>query len=370
MDFKHLLALASACALFINPAHAQTAQTAKPAAAASSTSAPLDVGFVYVSPVTEAGWTFQHDQGRKAMEKALGNKVKTRFVDKVAEGADAERVIRDMAATGSKLIYTTSFGFMEPTLKVAKEFPNTTFVHVSGYKSAANVANVNARFYEGRYLAGYLAGKSSKSGVAGYVAAFPIPEVLQGINAFTLGMRQANPKAQVKVIWTSSWFDPAREADASKTLIAQGADVLTHHTDSGAVALAAQAANVKVIAYHSDMKAIAPKAQLAAVTHHWDAYYIKATQQVLAGSWKTGSEWNGMKQGAVKLEAIAASVPKDVRATLAAFEKDLKDGKKTVFSGELKDNTGKVQQASGTLSDDKLNAMNYLLDGVVGSVPK
>jgi simple sugar transport system substrate-binding protein len=364
MDFKHLLALASACAFFINPAHAQTAKPAdKP-------NAPLDVGFVYVSPVTEAGWTFQHDQGRKAMEKALGAKVKTRFVDKVAEGADAERVIRDMAATGSKLIFTTSFGFMEPTLKVAKEFPNTQFVHVSGYKTAANVGNVNARFYEGRYLAGYLAGKSSKSGVAGYVAAFPIPEVLQGINAFALGMREANAKAQVKVIWTSSWFDPGKEADASKTLIGQGADVLTHHTDSGAVAKTAESMSVKVIAYHSDMKALAPKAQLAAVTHHWDAYYVKATQQALAGSWKTSSEWNGMATGAVKLSSIALSVPKDVVKTLVTYEKSIKDGKKAVFVGDLKDNTGKVQHTGSAMTDTQLSNMNYLLEGVVGSIPK
>ncbi len=366
MDFKHLLVLASACAFFINPAIAQDkAQKAK---------VPLDVGFVYVSPVTEAGWTFQHDQGRKAMEKALGAQVKTRFVDKVAEGADAERVIRDLAATGSKLIFTTSFGFMEPTLKVAKEFPNTQFVHVSGYKTAPNVANVNARFYEGRYLAGYLAGKSSKSGVAGYVAAFPIPEVLQGINAFALGMREANPKAQVKVIWTTSWFDPAREADASKTLIAQGADVLTHHTDSGAVAIAAEGAgegkNIQFIAYHSDMKALAPKSQLAAVTHHWDAYYTKAVQQVLAGTWKTSSEWNGMSKGMVKLESIAAAVPKEVRAAIASREKSILLGKKTVFAGTLKDNTGKVQHTGGAMSDTQINAMNYLLEGVVGSLPK
>ncbi len=362
MDIKHLLALASACAFFINPAHAQSK------APASKTQ--LDVGFVYVSPVTEAGWTFQHDQGRKAMEKTLGTQVKTRFVDKVAEGADAERVIRDMAATGNKLIFTTSFGFMEPTLKVAKEFPNTQFVHVSGYKTAPNVANVNARFYEGRYLAGYLAGKSSKSRVAGYVAAFPIPEVLQGINAFTLGMREANAKAQVKVVWTASWFDPSRETEAAKTLISQNADVLTHHTDSGAVAMAAEGAGVKFIAYHSDMKALAPKAQLAAVTHHWDAYYIKATQQALAGTWKTSSAWNGMAQGAVKLSSVAASVPKDVVKTLTTYEKWIIDGKKAVFVGELKDNTGKVQHTGSAMTDAQLNNMNYLIEGVLGSLPK
>jgi basic membrane protein A and related proteins len=358
MDIKHLLALASACAFFINPALAQTAKT------------PLDVGFVYVSPIGDVGWTHQHDLGRLAIDKALAGKAKTRFVDKVAEGADAERVIRDLATTGSKLIFTTSFGFMEPTLKVAKEFPEVKFVHISGYKTAANVANVNARFYEGRYLAGYLAGKSSKNGVAGYVAAFPIPEVLQGINAFTLGMRQANPKAQVKLIWTASWFDPSRETEAAKTLIAQGADVLTHHNDSGATAMAAETAGIKVIAYNSDMKTLAPKAQLAAVTHHWDAYYIKSAQQVQAGTWKTSSEWNGMNVGAVKLTALAASVPKEVRNTLNGFEKSIKDGKKAIFTGELKDNAGKLQHSGAAMTDEKLNSMNYLLEGVVGSLPK
>jgi basic membrane protein A and related proteins len=362
MDIKHLLTLASACAFFITPALAQSA--------APSGKAPLDIGFVYVSPVSDAGWTHQHDLGRLAIDKTLAGKAKTRFVDKVAEGADAERVIRDLAATGSKLIFTTSFGYMEPTIKVAKAFPEVKFVHISGYKSAANVANVNARFYEGRYLAGYLAGKMSKTGVVGYVAAFPIPEVLQGINAFTLGMREANAKAQVKVLWTASWFDPSRETEAAKTLIAQGADILTPHNDSGATVMAAQAAGIHAIAYNTDMKALAPKAQLAAVTHHWDAYYVKAAQQVLAGTWKTSSEWNGMNTGAVKLTALAPSVPKDVRATLATYEKWIKDGKKAIFIGDLKDNMGKMQHSGGAMSDDKLNQMNYLLDGVVGSIPK
>ncbi len=362
MDIKHLLALASACAFFINPAQAQTKLTAA--------KTPLDVGFVYVSPIGDVGWTHQHDLGRLAIDAALAGKAKTRYVDKVPEGADAERVIRDLATTGSKLIFTTSFGFMEPTLKVAKEFPEVKFVHVSGYKTAANVATVNARFYEGRYLAGYLAGKSSKNGVAGYVAAFPIPEVLQGINAFTIGMREANPKAQVKVIWTASWFDPSRETEAAKTLIAQGADVLTHHNDSGATAMAAEAAGIKVIAYNSDMTALAPKAQLAAVTHHWDTYYVKAAQQVLAGAWKSTTEWNGMATGAVKLTAIASSVPKDVRSALASKEKALKAGKPLIFTGPIKDNTGKVQLSGGAMMDDKLNAMNYLIEGVVGRLPK
>src|SRR5437764_7563195 len=208
--------------------------------ATASAQEPLKVGFVYVSPVGDAGWTYQHDQGRKEMEKALAGKVETKFVENVPEGADAERVIRELASSGNKLIFTTSFGYMNPTIKVATQFPNNVFEHATGYKTAKNVGIYNARFYEGRYLCGVIAGKMTKSNVAGYVAAFPIPEVVQGINAFTRGMRSVNPKAELKVIWTNSWYDPGREREAANTLISQGADVLTHHTDSTAGAQAAE----------------------------------------------------------------------------------------------------------------------------------
>src|SRR5437870_7862067 len=204
-------------------------------ATAAAAQEPLKIGFVYVSPIGDAGWTFQHDQGRKQMEKALGAKVVTKYVENVPEGADAERVIREFAASGNKLVFTTSFGYMNPTVKVAAQFPNVTFEHATGYKTAKNVGIYNARFYEGRYLCGVIAGKMTKSNVAGYVAAFPIPEVVQGINAFTQGMRSVNPKAELKVIWTNSWYDPGREREAANTLISQGADVVTHHTDSTAV---------------------------------------------------------------------------------------------------------------------------------------
>ena len=360
MDIKHLLALASACAFFMHPAARAQTQSAR----------PLDVGFVYVSPISDAGWTAQHDAGRKALQAALGGGVKTRFVDKVAEGADAERVIRDLAATGSQLIFTTSFGFMEPTLKVAKEFPNVKFVHVSGYKTASNVANVNARFYEGRYVAGWLAGKNSRSGVAGYVAAFPIPEVLQGINAFTLGMQAANPKAQVKVIWTNAWFDPSRETEVANTLIAQGADVLTHHTDSNAVALAAEAKKVRVVSYNSDMSASAPKAQLVAVTHHWGAYYSAAAKQVIAGQWKTSSVWGGAKEGMIQLDGFGKDLPKAQQAQAAAKLKAIASGTLHPFSGKITSNAGKVILEKGTMSDAQLNEMNYLVQGVQGAIPK
>ncbi|TMH97905.1 MAG: BMP family ABC transporter substrate-binding protein, partial [Betaproteobacteria bacterium] len=242
------------------------------AAGAALAQAPLKVGFVYVSPVGDAGWTYQHDQGRKEMEKALSGKVETKFVENVPEGADAERVIRELASSGNKLIFTTSFGYMNPTIKVAAQFPNSVFEHATGYKTAKNVGIYNARFYEGRYLCGVIAGKMTKSNVAGYVAAFPIPEVVQGINAFTQGMRTVNPKAELKVIWTNSWYDPGREREAANTLISQGADVVTHHTDSTAVVQAAEEKGKYAFGYHSDMSKYGAHAHLTATTHQWGAY--------------------------------------------------------------------------------------------------
>src|SRR5689334_18424044 len=262
---------------------------------AASAQQPLQVGFVYVSPIGDAGWTFQHDQGRKEMEKALGAKVQSKMVENVPEGADAERVIRELASGGSKLIFTTSFGYMNPTIKVAQQFPNVMFDHATGYKTAKNVGVYNARFYEGRYLAGIVAGKMTKTNVAGYVAAFPIPEVVMGINAFTRGMRSVNPKAEVKVVWVNSWYDPGREREAAETLISQSADVLTHHTDSTAVVQAAEAKKVYSIAYHSDMSKYGPNTELTAVTHQWGAFYTKTVQAAIAGTWKPGNVWGGIK---------------------------------------------------------------------------
>ncbi|HAT33449.1 MAG TPA: BMP family ABC transporter substrate-binding protein [Janthinobacterium sp.] len=335
---------------------------------AAAPAAPLNIGFVYISPIGDAGWTKQHDLARKEVEKALGAKVTTKYVENVPEGADAERVIRDLAQQGSKLIITTSFGYMNPTLKVAKQFPDVKFIHVTGYKTAVNVANTNARFYEGRYLAGVLAGKMSKTHVAGYVAAFPIPEVLQGVNAFARGMRSVDPKADVKVIWVNSWFDPGKERDAAITLMGQGADVITHHTDSTAVVQAAEEKGKYAIAYHSDMKKYGAKAQLAAVTHHWGAYYTKQAQAVLDGKWKTSSTWGGIKDGMVELEDINPSVPADVRQFVLARQKDIVAGTLTPFTGPVKDNEGKVRLDKGTMSDDALNKMDYFVEGVSGKV--
>ena len=332
---------------------------------------PLKVGFVYVSPIGDAGWTFQHDSGRKEMEKALAGKVTSKYVESVPEGADAERVIRELAQSGNKIIFTTSFGYMNPTLKVAKQFPDTDFEHATGYKSDKNVGIYNARFYEGRYLAGIVAGKMTRSNIAGYVAAFPIPEVVMGINAFTRGMRSVNPKAEVKVIWVNAWFDPGREREAADTLVSQGADVLTHHTDSTAVVQAAEAKKVYAVAYHSDMSKYGPHAHLTAVTHQWGAYYTKAVQDVISGTWKPDNVWGGIKEGMIKMGAFNPAVPKDVQDLVNKTAADIGAGKFHPFTGPVKDNDGKERLAVGkVMSDDVLSKMDYYVEGVQGKLPK
>ena len=340
------------------------------APAAAQTKEPLKIGFVYVSPIGDAGWTFQHDIGRKEMEKALGGKVTTKFVENVPEGADAERVIRDLAQSGHNLIFTTSFGYMNPTLKVATAFPTVKFEHATGYKTASNVGIYNARFYEGRYLAGIVAGKMTKTGVAGYVAAFPIPEVVMGINAFARGMRSVNPKAEVKVIWTNSWFDPGRETEASNTLVSQGADVLTHHTDSTAAVQTAEAKKVYAIAYHSDMSKYGPNAQLTAVTHHWGDYYTRVAQSAVDGKWQQDNVWGGIKDGMIKLAPFNKVVPSDVVATVKKAEGEIAAGKLNPFTGPMKTNEGKEVLAAGkTITDADLSKMDYYVEGVVGKLP-
>ena len=331
---------------------------------------PLKVGFVYVSPIGDAGWTTQHNRGREQMQQALGDKVTTSFVEKVPEGADAERVIRDLAAQGHKLIFTTSFGFMNPTLKVAEEFPDVKFEHATGYKRAANVGTYNVRFYEGRYAAGLLAGKMTKTDTLGYVGAFPIPEVLQGINAFTLGARSVNPKVQVRVIWVNSWYDPGKERDAANALIGQGADIVTHHTDSSAVVAAAEEKGKMAIAYHSDMARFGPKSQLAAVTHHWGEYYTRTAQSVLDGSWKPGNLWGGMKDGMIKVEAFNESVPKDVVELVNAKAAAIRAGEFHPFTGPIATNDGRQVAAKDVaLTDEQLGQMDFYVQGVVGKVP-
>jgi basic membrane protein A and related proteins len=356
--YKNLAAvLTAACfSIFISQATAQE---------------PLKVGFVYVAPVTDAGWVRQHDDGRKALDHAFAGKVKTTFVENVPEGPDSERVIRDLAKQGHKLIFTPSFGYMEPTLKVAKDFPDVKFESITGYKTAPNVAVANARYYEGRYLAGIVAGRMTKSNIAGYVAGFPIPEVLQGINAFTLGMRSVNPKAEVKVVWLNAWFDPPKERDAAVSLFNQGVDVIAFHTASTAVMAAAQEHGKMAIAYHSDMRKAAPDAQIAAVTHHWEDYYRQRTEAVLKGTWKTGNAWGGVKEGMVRIGGFGPKVPAAVQAEVLARQKDIAAGKLKPFAGPISDNEGKpVIAASANMTDDQILGMNFLVSGVQGKIAK
>ncbi len=339
------------------------------ACAMSATSFAADnVGFVYVSPIGDAGWTYQHDLGRLQLEKETG--VTTSYVENVAEGADAERVIREMAKRGDKVIFATSFGYMNYALKVSKSFRTSAFVHVTGYKMGKNMGLVNARFYEGRYLTGVIAGEMSKSNVLGYVAAFPIPEVLQGINAFIKGARSVNPKAELRVIWVNSWFDPGKERQASMTLMSQGADVITHHTDSTAVVQAAEEEGKYAFGYHSDMSKYGPKAHLTSTTHHWGDYYVKTVKEALAGTWTPTNVWGGYAKGMIKLAPLNDAIPADLQGRIKDMEEQLTAGTLHPFAGPVVDQAGKTIVAAGqTMGDDQLSKMNYYLQGVVSKIP-
>ncbi len=365
--YKNLVARRVLCALtaasFLSPLSTTLAQTP----------APLKAAFVYVAPLTDAGWVRQHEQGRLAVQAALGGRVETRYVENVPEGADAERVIRDLAQQGARIIFTPSFGYMEPTLKVAREFPDVKFESITGYKTAPNVATANARYYEGRYLAGVAAGRMATQ--AGYVAGFPIPEVIQGVNAFTLGMRSVNPRATVKVVWLGEWFNPPRERDAAMTLMNQGAEVLAFHTGSTAVMTAAQERGKLAVAYHSDMRRVAPDAQVVAVTHLWGDYYTRRVQAVIDGSWQSGSVWGGVKEGMIRVDSFGSKVPAAVRDEVQARQADVASGKLAVFASTrtapVRDNQGKVVIEAGQgLSDAQILGMNWLVEGVQGSVDR
>ena len=349
-------------------------QSSTPSALQGATKEPLKVAFVYVAPLTDAGWVRQHEEGRKAVDAALGAQVKTTYVENVPEGADAERVIRDLALQGNKLIFTPSFGYMEPTLKVAAEFPDVKFESITGYKTAPNVAVANARYYEGRYLAGIAAGRMTKTKMAGYVAGFPIPEVLQGINAFTLGMRSVSPKATVKVVWLNAWFDPTREREAAMTLMNQDADVLAFHTGSNAVMVAAQERGKMAVAYHSDMRKIAPTAQIVAVTHRWGDYYTARAKAVLNDNWKSGAVWGGIKEGMVRIEGFGPRVSQTVQNEVLRAQKDIASKRLVPFESlhnPVLDNEGHEVIAKGKrLTDEQILNMNFLVFGVVGKITK
>ena len=336
---------------------------------AGNAAAVDNAGFVYVTPIGDAGWTYQHNLGRIEMEKATG--VTSNYVENVAEGADAERVIREMAKRGDKVIFATSFGYMNYMLKVSKKFPDTAFVHATGYKMGDNMGIYNARFYEGRYLTGVIAGEMTESNVLGYVAAFPIPEVLQGINAFIQGARSVNPKAELRVIWVNSWFDPGKERQASMTLMSQGADVLTHHTDSTAVVQAAEEKGKYAVGYHSDMSKYGPNAHLTATTHHWGDFYIKTIEQVKAGNWKPESLWGGYAKGMVSLAPLSPAIPAELQARIAKMEKQMADGSIHAFAGPVIDQRGETLVAAGqNMTDDQLGSMDFYVQGVVSKLPK
>jgi basic membrane protein A and related proteins len=332
---------------------------------------PLKVAFVYIGPVGDAGWTFAHDKGRKAVDEKFGDKVKTTFVENVPESAaDAERVFRQLAVDGNKLIFGTSFGYMEAMLKVAKEFPDVKFEHATGFKTADNLAQYDVRTYEGAYLAGVVAGKISKSGKLGVVASVPIPEVIRNIDAFTLGARSVNPKATTRVVWVNKWFDPGKEREAATTLIGQGVDVLMQNTDSAAVVQTAQEKGVYAFGWDSDMTSFGPKAHQAASMINWGVYYTKRVGEVLDGTWKTGTSWLGLKDDGIDLGAFNPDLPADVKALVAERKKAIIDGSGPIWKGPVVDNTGKEQVAKDAVADDGfLHGIKFYVQGVEGKVP-
>ncbi len=330
----------------------------------------IKTGFIYVGPVGDAGWTYAHDQGRKEMEELPYVKPST-YIESVPEGAESTRVINGLVRKGHNLIFTTSFGYMDATIDVAKRNPDVVFMHCSGYKTAPNVGTYFGRMYEPRYLSGIVAGEMSKSNIIGYVAAFPIPEVIRGINAFTLGVRSVNPKAQVRVVWTQTWFDPGVERDAADSLLDVGADVLTMHQDAPATLQAAEARGAYVIGYDTDMRSFAPTAFLTAPIWKWGALYTKIAEEVHNGTWKSEQIWWGMKQDLVGLAEFSDKVPAKTRADVAAKQAEIVAGTFHPFAGPIKDQDGKVIVAAGaTPTDGELLGMNYFVEGVQGTIPK
>ena len=327
------------------------------------------VGFVYVGPIGDHGWSYQHNEGRMAVEKELG--VKTSYVESVAEGADAERVIRNLAAAGNKIIFTTSFGYMNPTNKVAKQFPNVKFEHATGYKRGKNVSTYSGRFYEGRAVIGTIAGMMTKSNVIGYVGSFPIPEVVRGINAMTLAARKVNPDVEVKVVWVNSWFDPGKEGDAAKALIDQGADIIAQHTDSPAPLQVAEARGVYAFGQASDMAAFAPKAQLTAIIDDWSSYYVDRVKAATDGSWESTDTWDGLAKGMVQMAPYGEAVPADVRAAADKIRDGIIDGSLHPFAGPIKNQAGEeVVKAGEHIADGDLLGMDWYVEGVQGELPK
>jgi len=348
-------------------------QAAAPASAAASEPAkpaPLKIAFAYVGPVGDGGWTFAHDNGRKALEKEFGDKIATSFVESVPEAADAERVFRDMVGQGNKLIFGTTFGYMEPMLKVAADSKDVKFEHATGYKTAENMRTYDSRTYEGAYMAGVVAGGMTKTNTLGVVGSIPIPEVIRNINSFTMGAQSVNPKVKTKVVWVNEWYAPPKETEAATALINGGADVLMQNTDSPAVLKTAQEKGKRAFGWDSDMTAYGPKAHLGSAVINWAPYYTKAVQEMLDGKWATGQTWWGVKEGAIDLVSIAEDVPAETKAKIEEVKKGLKDGSFSIWKGPIVDQDGKEVVAAGAVADDKfLSGVNFYVKGVEGKVP-
>ncbi len=330
------------------------------------------VGFIYVGPVGDGGWTYEHDQGRLAVEEHFGDAVETVYQESVPEGTDAERAITQMALQGADLIFTTSFGFMEPTLNVAQKFPDVKFEHATGYKTAPNLATYSARFYEGRAIQGHIAGNMTESNIVGYIASYPIPEVIRGINAAFIHARAVNPEVEFKIIWAYTWFDPAKEADAATALIEQGADVILQHTDSTAPQAAAEkAGGVITFGQASDMSEYAPLPRVSSIIDDWAPYYIARTQAVMDGTWESQQVWQGIGDGMVKIGEITDAVPDTVKAEALAMKEALASGEYHAFTGPLKKQDGSDWLAEGEVADDgTLLGMNFYVEGLTGEIPQ
>ncbi len=351
------------------------AATPAPTAAASAPvpapkADPLKIAFLYVGPVGDGGWTFAHDNGRKAIEKEFGDKVVTSFVESVKEGPDAERVIRDVVGQGNKLVFGTTFGYMDPMAKVAADTKDVKFEHATGYKTAENMRIYDSRTYEGAYMAGVIAGKMTKSNVLGVVGSVPIPEVVRNINSFTLGAQSVNPKIKTKVAWVGEWFAPPKETEAATALINGGADVLMQNTDSPAVLKTAESMGKRAFGWDSDMTSYGPKAHLGSAVINWAPYYTKAVRDALDGKWATGQAWWGVKEGAIDFVSLAADVPDEAKQQLEKVKAGLKDGSFSIWKGPIVDNTGKEVLAKDAVADDKfLTGVNFYVKGVEGKVP-
>ncbi|NWJ48241.1 MAG: BMP family ABC transporter substrate-binding protein [Chloroflexi bacterium] len=361
---------ASTTGVATTTAGATTAGATTAAGTTAASGTKFKVAFVYVGPVGDGGWTYAHDQGRKYLEQNVPN-VETTFIENVPENpADAERVITDLAQKGNKMIFTTSFGYMDPTINVAKKFPNVYFEHATGYKTAENVATYQVRQYQPRYLAGIVAGKLTKTNLIGYVAAYPIPEVIGGIDAFTLGVRSVNPTAKVKVVWTNTWYDPAIEKTAAKSLLDAGCDILGQHQDTPSTLQAAQEAGKYAFGNDSIMESYAPKAHLASPYWNWGIYYVDRVKAAIAGTWKSGEYFGGYKEGVVDLSPLNTVVPDDVKKLVEDKKAALKAGTFEVYAGPIKDQKGAVKVAEGAkLTDADILALNYFFEGVDGTIP-